>query len=218
MTAKPHSRAWWAEVAQRYGGYRHPQTRHLDGPDPEAVFDALLDSLLTASSRVLEAGCGHGPDAARFGPRAARWVGYDFTPTLLELARQHAPAAEFLLWDGKVASPGELHPPFDLIVSRRGPTSVIPHLPALAAPGARFLYVGPGGDVPQARERLARIGWPILGEWRSRVRAWLPTWDDDALMCEFGGQAPDPDHWAANLTPRGLAYFEERPTLLCAAD
>ena len=216
MSPKPHSRAWLAEVAVRHGGYRHPWTCTLDGPDPEEVFDGLLDRLLTSSPRVLEAGCGHGPDALRYRARAARWVGYDYSLELLALARKNAPDAEFVLWDGKAPPPAELDPPFDLIVSQRGPTSVISHLPALAAPDARFLYVGPGWDVPQARERLAYIGWPALGEWRSRVRAWLPTREDYALMCEFNRLEPDELHWAANLTPRGLPYFEERLTLLCA--
>lgn len=214
---KPHSRAWYAAQARLLDGYRHPWRRELDGPDPEAVFDDLLGGLLQARPRVLEAGCGHGPDAARFGPRAARWVGYDFTPELLDLARRNAPQAELLLWDGKSVPPPELGPPFDLVVSRRGPTSVISWLPALAAPGARFLYVGPGWDVPQARERLGQIGWATLGEWRSRVRAWLPSWEAYARMCEFSGLEADQAHWLAQATDRGLAYSEERLTLLCAA-
>ncbi len=217
MPPTPHSRAWLAEVAARYGGYLHPWARHLDGPDPEGVYDALLTDLLTPGARVLEAGCGHGPDAARFSPRAAAWVGYDFSPELLALARRNAPTTHFVLWDGKGTPPPDLGAPFDLIVSRRGPTSVIPHLSALAAPGARFLYVGPGGDVPQARERLTAVGWAVLGEWRARVRAWLPTWEDYALMCEFNHLEPDRAHWAAHVTPRGLPSFEERLTLLCAA-
>lgn len=68
----PHSREWYARLARELGGYRLPWTRVLSGPDPELTFDLTLDSLLTSQTRVLEASCGHGPDAARFGPRAAR--------------------------------------------------------------------------------------------------------------------------------------------------
>ncbi|WP_309572443.1 class I SAM-dependent methyltransferase [Deinococcus sp.] len=164
--------------------------------------------------RVLAAGCGHGPDAARYGPSCARWIGYDFAPGLLELARADAPQAEFHLWDGKGDMPPELHDPSDLIVSRRGPTSVIPHLPALAAPNARFLYVGPTLDGPQVPERLQAIGWDVCGEWRASVRAWAPTWEDWRMRCEFMGVEARRDTWKAQATPRGLAYREERYPVL----
>lgn len=213
----PHSRAWYAEQARTRGGYLHPWARELDGPDPEGLFDTLLDNLLTPETRVLEAGCGHGPDAARFGARVARWTGYDRQPELLDLARVRAPQAEFVPWDGKSTPPLEFDLPFDLIVSRRGPTSVVPHLPALAAPGAHYLYVGPGWDVPRHRERLQAVGWATLFEAHTRTRAWLPTEADYALMCEFNNLEADPAHWQAGATPRGLAYVEERVTVLAVA-
>ncbi len=143
----------------------------LDGPDPKLTFDTLLLEHLHPDTRVLEAGCSHGPDAAHFGSECARWVVYDRQPELLELARFNAPEAEFHLWDGKGEVPAELRGPFDLIVSRRGPTSVIDHLNTVATPNARFLYIGPRLDVPRVPERLAAVGWAILGEWRMSVRA-----------------------------------------------
>lgn len=215
---EPHSRAWYAEQARTRGGYVHPWTKSLDGPDPEGLFDTLLAGLLHPGARVLEAGCGHGPDAVRFGAGVGHWTGYDRQPELLGLARQNAPDARFVLWDGRGEVPAELHGPFDLIVSRRGPTGVVPHLPALAAPEARYLYVGPGWDVPRHRERLAVIGWRPLFEAHTRTRAWLPSPSDYALMCEFNSLEADPAHWAAHTTPRGLPYFEERVTVLAAAD
>ena len=63
-----HSRESYDRLARELGGYRHPWTRVLSGPDPELSFDLWLNNLLTPQTRVLEAGCGHGPDAARFGP------------------------------------------------------------------------------------------------------------------------------------------------------
>lgn len=198
---EPHSREWYAHLARELGGYRHPWTRELDGPDPELSFDALLLEHLSPQSRVLEAGCGHGPDAARFGSQCARWAAYDYSPELLELARRNAPQADVELWDGKGAVPPALSGPFDLLVSRRGPTGVIRHLPALAAPGARFLYVGPTLDVPQVPERLRQVGWEVLGEWHVSVRAWVPTWED----------------WDASATGRGLPYREERYVVLAGA-
>jgi SAM-dependent methyltransferase len=187
-------------------------------PEPETTFTSILESLLEPNMRVLEAGCGHGPDAARYASRVACWTAYDRQLELLTLARGNAPEAQFTLWDGRSPVPAALSGPFDLICSRRGPTSVIPHLTTLAAEGARFLYVGLGLGVPQAEFRLAEVGWAILGEWRERVRGWLPTWEDYCLRCEFMNTAPDPALWNREATERGLPYFEERYTVLSAAE
>ena len=211
---EPHSREWYARQARERGGYVHPWRRTLDGPDPEDTFTALLESLLSPALRVLEAGCGHGPDAGR----VARWAAYDRQPELLDLARGHAPAAHLALWDGRGQIPEAPRGPHDLIVSRRGPTSVIPHLPRLVSPGARFLYVGPELEVPQVGARLAGAGWAVLAEWRTRVRGWLPTPEDYRLRCEHLGQPLDPSLWARAATGRGLPYFEERYTVLAGAD
>ena len=214
---EPHSREWYALQARERGGYFHPWNRTLDGPDPEDTYTALLKSLLTPEVRVLEAGCGHGPDAVRYAGQAASWSAYDRQPELLELARRNAPEADFTLWDGRGEVPEALSIPFDLIVSRRGPTGVILRLPTLAAPGARFLYVGPRLEVPEVPERLKRIGWAVLAEWRTRVRAWLPSEADAELRGEFMNEPAVPGHWRRAATGRGLAYFEERYTVLAAA-
>jgi SAM-dependent methyltransferase len=214
VTELPHSRAWYARLARELGGYRHPWTRVLDGPDPELTFDALLLEYLHPDTRVLEAGCGHGPDAARFSSECARWVAYDWLPELLELARANAPAAEFHLWDGKGEVPTDLRGPFDLIVSRRGPTSVIDHLNAVAAPNARFLYVGPRLDVPRVPERLKSVGWASLGEWCISVQAWMPQWADWQTRCEFMGETARRADWDAYANARGMPYREERYVVL----
>ncbi|GAA5514365.1 hypothetical protein Dcar01_03120 [Deinococcus carri] len=218
MKLTPHSREWYARLARELGGYRHPWTRVLDGPDPELTFDALLAERLGPGVRVLEAGCGHGPDAARFGAQTARWVAYDRQPELLALARDNAPHAEFCLWDGRGAVPDALRGPFDLIVSRRGPTGVIGHLPAVAAPGGRFLYVGPTLEVPQVPERLVAVGWTIHGEWRVSVRAWTPRWEDWVTRCEWMGEEARQEDWETRATARGLPYQEERYVVLAGAE
>ncbi|WP_221090121.1 class I SAM-dependent methyltransferase [Deinococcus aquaedulcis] len=217
MTERPHSPAWYARLAQERGEYRHPWTRTLDGPDPEQTFDLLLMGQLTAQTRVLEAGCGHGPDATRFGPLAARWVGYDAAPDFLAQAQVQAPGAEFVAWNGKGEVPQALGGPFDLIVSRRGPTSVILRLPELAAPGARFLYVGPRLHVPQVPERLAAVGWPVLGEWQVSVQARVPTREDWATRCAWMQEPGRLGDWDAQAGPQGLLYREERVVVLAGS-
>ena len=114
---KPHSWEWYARLARELGGYRHPWARVLDGPDPELTFDALLAERLGPGGRVLEAGCGHGPDAARFGPRVGRWAAFDMVPELAAQARVNAPHADIHEWTAKGEVPPGLRGPFDLIVS-----------------------------------------------------------------------------------------------------
>lgn len=216
MPHPPHSRAWYTELARELGGYRHPWRRTLTAPDPELAFDMLLLSLLTPGARVLEAGCGDGPDARRFGGQVSRWVGYDFVPELLNLARQRAPHAEFHGWDGRGELPAPLRGPFDLVVSRRGPTSVILRLNELTTPDARFLYVGPRLEVPQVPERLAQAGWQILAEHRVSVLAHVPTWEDWQLRCAFMNEPARREDWEAGATAAGMPYREERHLVLAA--
>lgn len=204
----------YGRLARELGGYFHPWQRTLSGPDPELTFDLLLSDLLTPQTRVLEAGCGHGPDAARFGPLAARWAAYDFAPELLELARCNASHADFYLWNGKTDIPTDLNGPFDLIVSRRGPTSVILRLPELAAPDAQFLYVGPRLHVPQVPERLQAVGWEVLGEWRASVLAHAPTWADWQTRCEWMQEEARQSDWDAQAGTQGMPYREERYVIL----
>ena len=214
MAERAHSREFYDRLARELGGYRHPWARVLSGPDPELTFDVWLSRLLTPQTRVLEAGCGHGPDAARFGPQAARWAAYDFSPELLKLARANAPHADLYEWNGKGELPAGLGGPFDLIVSRRGPTSVIVRLPELAAPGAQFLYAGPRLNVPEVPERLAAVGWTIVAEDRVSVLAHAPTWEDWQTRGEFMGEPARREDWDARATATGMPYREERHLVL----
>ncbi len=211
----PQSREWYAKLARDLGTHRRPWKRHLDGPDPELIYDALLSNLLGSGMWVLEAGCGDGQDAARFGAYAAAWTGYDHDLKLIERARQQVPQAAFVVWQGEGELSMMLRGPYDLIVSRRGPTEVIAHLPEVAAPEARFLYVGERTN--SAAEQLGVVGWSVLGEWHTRVRAWLPSEADDRARSEFLGQDHDPERWATEAEARGRLYWEERQTVLAAA-
>lgn len=213
MQPEPHSRRWYARLASTRGGYFYPWAQVLDGPSGEDLYSALLESLLSPSSRVLEAGCGHGPDAARYTSRVARWVGYDFTPSFLARARAEVPHAEFVDWhSGQEDVPDTLQPPFDLIVSRRGPTGVIDRLPELAARGATYLAIGPGGEdlARKVRERLGRVNLRPSAEWLTRAQGFLPTFQDYELYCGYNAAQPSREHWNENAADRGLPFAQER--------
>lgn len=63
MALKPHSRGWYVRLAAETGAYAYPWTQVLSAPGGEALFDSLLEELLTPERHVLEAGCSHGRDA-----------------------------------------------------------------------------------------------------------------------------------------------------------
>ncbi|UBV42499.1 hypothetical protein LAJ19_12855 [Deinococcus taeanensis] len=146
----------------------------------------------------------------------ARWVGYDAVPELVAQARSNAPYAAFHTWNGRGVIPMPLRGPFDLIVSRRGPTSVILRLPELAAPDAAFLDVGPRRTVPAVPERLAAVGWAVQGEWRVSVPARVPTRADWVTRCKWMNEPARVPDWDAHAGPGGLPYREERYVVLAA--
>ena len=189
MTVKPHSKAWYAQLAAETGTYEYPWTQVLGAPGGEALFDALLENLLTPKVNVLEAGCGHGRDAKRYAPRVQSYTGYDFIPVYVERARENAPQAEFVVWDSSREPVPNFKKRFDLIISRRGPTSVIPHLPELCAPGAHVLCIHPASGVERVQARLAQTALKPDAEWHVRVTGFLPTLEDFTAYRRFHGDA-----------------------------
>jgi SAM-dependent methyltransferase len=190
MALKPLSRAWYARLAAETGVYEYPWTQVLSAPGGDALFDTLLEGLLTPHCNVLEAGCGHGRDAQRYAHRVQRYTGYDFTPAFVARARQNAPQAEFVLWDSSCEpTPGPFRGRFDLVISRRGPTNVILHLRELCAPDAYVLCIHPddGSVEARARERLAEVGLAPDAQWRVCVQGVLPTLQDFVAYRHFHG-------------------------------
>ena len=185
--AKPHSKAWYAELAAKTGVYEYPWTQVLSAPSGEALFDALLENLLTPELNVLEAGCGHGRDAGRYAPRVKSYTGYDFTPAYVERARKDVPRAAFVVWDSSREPVPDFGQRFDLIISRRGPTSVISHLPELCAPGAHVFSVHPGDGETRVKERLMQADLEPDAEWHVRVKGFLPTFKDFTAYRQFHG-------------------------------
>ncbi len=184
---KPHSKAWYAQLAAKTGVYEYPWTQNLSAPGGEELFDVLLEHFLTPETNVLEAGCGHGRDAKRYVPQVRSYTGYDFTPPYVERAEENAPQAEFVVWDSKREPIPAFGRRFDLVMSRRGPTSVIPHLPELCVPGARVLCIHPEHGEARVKERLAQLGLEPQAEWRVRVKGFLSTLEDFVVYRQFHG-------------------------------
>ena len=214
---KPHSRAWYAQLAAETGRYEYPWTQVLTAPSGETLFDTLLEEFLTPERRVLEAGCGHGRDARRYARRVRSYTGYDFTPAYVGRARQNAPQAEFVLWDSsREPVPEHLRGRFDLVISRRGPTSVISHLPELCAPGACVLCLHPndGSVKARVRERLAGVGLATDAQWHTHIKGFLPTLEDFVSYRRFHGDERASEalvaQWRKGAEPRGFPMEERR--------
>lgn len=76
-----------------------------------------------------------------------------------------------------------------MIVSRRGPTSVILHLRELCAPDAYVLCIHPddGSVEARVRERLAGVGLAPDAQWQVCVKGILPTLEDFVAYRRFHG-------------------------------
>ncbi len=217
MTLKPHSRAWYAQLAAETGVYEYPWTQVLSAPSGETLFDTLLEGLLTPEVHVLEAGCGHGRDAQRYAGRVRSYTGYDFIPAYVTRARENVPEAEFVVWDSsREPVPERFKGRFDLVFSRRGPTSVVLHLLELCAPGARVLCVHPEDGTVEARvrERLAGVGLAPDAQWQVRVNGFLPTLEDFVLYRRFHDDERTPEalgaEWNEGAERQGFPIEERR--------
>ena len=198
------------------GDYVLPWKQDLLGVSGEEMFVSLLEQHIAAAKSVLEAGCAGGRDAALYAPKVKSWMGYDFTPQFLETARgKGIPNASFVDWH----SSREPIPiaileaaPFDLIVSRRGPTSVIQHLPALAAADSHFLYVGPRGTdlLEEIAAKIESVDWQVTWSAVIQARGFLPTFEEYTLYNKFGALPGSRAVFDAVATARGFPILETR--------
>lgn len=217
---QPHSREWCAAIP---GDYAHPWTQDLLEVSSEMLFDALLERHISPAKSVLEAGCAGGRDAALYAPGVKSWTGYDFAPQFLETARaRQLPNAAFVDWHSRREEIPKVisgRAPFDLIVSRRGPTSVIQHLPALAAADSRLIYIGPRGTdlLEEIAAKLAGVDWQVT--WSAVVEAhgFLPTFEDYALYSEFNALPVSRVEFDAMTTARSFPFVETRCVIVATS-
>lgn len=174
MTSEPRSR--WEQLAGRKTGdaYAEHFARLADtGQDVhgEATF---CSRLVAPPARVLDAGCGTGRVAIRLADLGYDTVGVDLDPTMLEVARKHAPG---LVWvHGDLAALAEdvrTRAPYDLVVLAGNVVPLLAHgtladtlvgLADLLAPDGRLVagfgldraHLPPGCPVTSLEEYDAR--------------------------------------------------------------
>lgn len=133
------SKKWYNEIAKKNGGYKSDVNYILEGPSGEVYFEEWLKSLVGQADHVLDIGCGHGAFTLEIAKFAKRITGADNAGELLKIAKdllkQEAyDHVDFTFAWTKGNMPFEKNT-FDLIYSRRGPTSILNHLTCLKPGG-----------------------------------------------------------------------------------
>lgn len=166
-------RDWYERVAARDGGYVRTWASTREGRSGEDAFEELLRSLLAPHLRVLDAGCGSGDFTLRVAPRVRHVIGFDYANGMIRaaqanLVRSGARNAAFVH-----ASSRDLPfepASFDLIYSRRGPTSILLR-PDLLAPGGWMVGIHSSRrDVIEARLAGAGLEGIRIDEYRAQER------------------------------------------------
>ncbi|MEX2540797.1 MAG: class I SAM-dependent methyltransferase, partial [Trueperaceae bacterium] len=150
----PNHRDWYDAIATRNGGYRKTWSSTIEGESGEDVFRDTLLNLLEPHMEVLDAGCG----SAEFSIEVARQVrhltGFDFSENMVRRAKANATSAGAINCNYIVASTHNMpfsDASFDLIYSRRGPTSILLN-PQILRKGGWMLGVhSSGAEVIQER-------------------------------------------------------------------
>ena len=129
--------------------------------------------------------------------------------------------ADFVDWhSGREDIPTEIssRAPFDLIVSRRGPTSVIRHLPALAAATSEFLYIGPRGAelLEEIRVKLGSVAWRVTWSAVIQAHGFLPSFEDYALQAERNNQPVSKVEFESRATSQGFPILETRCVIVAS--
>ncbi|AFZ68054.1 class I SAM-dependent methyltransferase [Deinococcus peraridilitoris] len=146
MTGKTEAgRAWSDDIARRPGGYSVTWTQWVEGPDAQAIFDALVFDR-TAGKIALDCGCGDGAFTLAVARGASSVTGIDFSEGMLAHARVLAAerGMQNVVFVHAHARQDALLPArsFDVAYSRRGP-NITAVVPALVRPGGVLLGLHP---------------------------------------------------------------------------
>lgn len=171
----PHSLAWYKKLAALQSSeYRYPWSSTLPDLNGEQAFLDYVSKSMNPNSVVLDAGCAGGSLTLSLANQCKFIYGYDFLPEFIEKAKQNqregnVTNADFIDHDSSDSSTDPKLPfeenTFDLIVSRRGPTSFITDAPRVLKPGGRMIQLNPSvGQRPEWADMLPEVYHDNLGD------------------------------------------------------
>lgn len=122
---------WYDKIAKRNKGYKSDAHYQRVGISGEEIFEKELIILLKTHDHVLDIGCGHGEFTLKMSEYTQNIVGVDNSKELLKIANNLKDTSDKNNVTFKYAwTKGEFDfedDSFDLIYSRRGPTSIVNH-------------------------------------------------------------------------------------------
>jgi SAM-dependent methyltransferase len=120
--------AWYENIAAKTGGYVKTWDSTVVGESGEDAFVELLFDSLDRVGHVLDAGCGSGQFTIEVASRVRYVTGFDFSERMIDAANLNAQRRQCANVTFVHATAGGLPfttSSFDLVFSRRGPTSIL---------------------------------------------------------------------------------------------
>jgi len=160
-----NSQKWYNNIAKRNKGYKSLATYTKRGLSGEDEFRKKLIALLPGYANVLDIGCGHGEFTLEMANYAKKITGGDNSNELLQIAtamksEKEVKNAEFRFIDTHDLSEIKGRE-FDMIYSRRGPTSIYLHKRILKQNGL-IISIHPLYAIDRVKERLLKGGFEIV--------------------------------------------------------
>lgn len=121
---------WYDQIAKQLGGYVQNWTHEVKGLSGEQVFENTLKQVINPEMYVLDAGCGHGDFTMKWVNQCRQIIGIDNSIEMINIAQQQTldnssiRNVQFIHASTKDGLPFN-EQTFDIIYSRRGPTSII---------------------------------------------------------------------------------------------
>ena len=135
---------WYNMIALRNGGYKNNATYIVEGVSGEDVFEEGLIKMIGNCESVLDSGCGHGEFTIKMGKYANNIIGFDNSKELIKIADETLKESKIENVSFVYAWTKDNKPlpfedqQFDLIYSRRGPTSIAYHSRVLRSGGTIY--------------------------------------------------------------------------------
>jgi SAM-dependent methyltransferase len=152
---------WYDMIARRNGGYKNNAVFTVEGISGEQIFEEELVRILPKHESVLDAGCGHGEFTMKMARYAKSIIGFDNSIEMINIANSILQETEITNTQFVYATTKQELPyadgQFDLIYTRRGPTSILNH-PKILRSGGTILGIH-SGALETVKARLEDNGF-----------------------------------------------------------